>query len=174
MILLSIAAAFVVLFGYVVFFGAPYVPSLKKEVRAAFSELYPLSAKDCVVDLGSGDGTVLRIAKQFGVRRLVGYELNPVLALISRLIVGREASIRVRDMYKVKLPDEVTLVYVFSVSRDRKKLDRYFVREADRLGRPITVMTFGSKLPDERQPDAERNGHTLYTVTPSRRTMLTL
>ena len=46
--------AIVVIFGFVVCRGAPYVPSRKRELAVAFDQLYPLGSKDVLVDIGAG------------------------------------------------------------------------------------------------------------------------
>ena len=70
-----------VFFGLVVFRGAPYVPSKKTYINQAFSDLYPLTDKDVLVDVGSGDGVVLRSATKFGALA-IGYEINPILVIM--------------------------------------------------------------------------------------------
>ena len=55
-----------VLFALFAFTGAPYVPTLRSEAEKAFKKLYKLRRKDLVVDLGSGDGTVLVEAAKCG------------------------------------------------------------------------------------------------------------
>ena len=84
--------AFVFLFGVVAFIGAPYVPSHKKYVRRAF-EHFGFGEGDVLVDAGSGDGIVLRIASKQGMRA-IGYEINPVLVLISNAVFERYESYR--------------------------------------------------------------------------------
>ena len=63
--------------------GAPYVPSHRRDVQQALTKLYRLGPEDCLVDMGSGDGVVLKIARQQGARAF-GVELNPLLVLLSR------------------------------------------------------------------------------------------
>ena len=64
--------------------GAPYVPSKREQVKQAFSELYKVSKKDFLIDLGSGDGVVLEMAREKGAR-VLGVELNPVMVLYARV-----------------------------------------------------------------------------------------
>src|SRR5579863_3157455 len=85
----------VLIFGIVVFRGAPYVPSHRRFARAAFRTLYPLSDKDVLVDLGSGDGIILRLAAERGARA-VGYEINPILVAITWLFGHHNPKISVR------------------------------------------------------------------------------
>ena len=76
-------AAVILLFGLVAFRGAPYVPTHRRKIMAAL-DLMNLKSNDMVVDLGSGDGNFLIAAARRGWRA-VGYEINPVLCLISWL-----------------------------------------------------------------------------------------
>lgn len=77
--------ALVLVLGFTAFTGAPYVPSKKRELRQVFKQLYALSSKDTLVDLGSGDGVVLREARRCGAAA-VGYEIGPVYVAVSRLL----------------------------------------------------------------------------------------
>ncbi len=164
MITLWVVITILLLFGLAAFIGAPYVPSLRREVRAAFTELYPISDSDVVADLGSGDGVVLLEAAAKGAKGY-GYEINPVLVLISKLRLGTKASIKMMDMWSVTLPDDVTLVYIFSVSRDAGRLADYLQTQANVRSRELTAMTFGAPLRG-LDPVATRNGHSLYKIRP--------
>ncbi len=161
---LLIIAAVVVLFGFVVAFGAPYVPSLRKEVRSAFTELYPVSEHDVVFDLGSGDGVVLDEASKRGAR-CSGVELNPVLAVLSKLRLGKRANIRIGDMWHTALQPDVTLVYAFTVSRDTVRLERFMQRQATRLNKELHLMTFGPTIKGIK-PVRVRKAHSLYIFKP--------
>jgi len=164
MILFWVFVVIVFTFGFVVLFGAPYVPSLRREVRRAFKDLYPLSSKDVLVDLGSGDGVVLLEAARRGARAY-GYELNPLLVLLSKLRVGKRATVVLGNMWNAKLPDDTTIVYMFSVSRDSEKSVRFLQAEATRLNKPLTVMMLGSGLKG-LPVQASYRGHTLYEIAP--------
>lgn len=159
-----IICALIALFGFVVAFGAPYVPSLRREVRGAFDSLYPLGGADTIVDLGSGDGSVLVEASRHGAA-CYGVELNPLLVIISRLRLRKKAKITLGNMWLYKLPARTTLVYVFSVSRDAKKLEKFMQIAANRHKREIALMTFGPDL-GSRQPVARHNAHALYLFKP--------
>jgi hypothetical protein len=157
---------FIATFGFVVAFGAPYVPSLHKEVRHAFKDLYAVSSKDVVVDLGSGDGQVLLEAAKRGATGY-GYELNPLLVVISKLRLGKRATISLYDMWQVTLPETTTLVYLFIVTRDSKRMGKYLQRQANERGRMLRVMTFGSGLKGLK-PVAILKAHSLYEILPQR------
>lgn len=140
----SIAALFVL----VVLRGAPYVPSRRRDIDVAFKDLYRLSKDDLLVDIGSGDGVVLRAASKCGARA-VGYEINPVLAIISRLLNGGNSRIKVmfRDFWLTPLPSEVTVVYVFSESRDIGKMAKRVQNEASRLKKTIWLISYAFEVP---------------------------
>lgn len=164
MIILWVVLGLVALFGFVAFFGAPYVPTLNAELKRAFTELYPLKPSDVVVDLGSGDGRVLLEAARHGAKAF-GYELNPLLVVISKLRLSSKADIRLADMWSVTLPAETTLVYVFTVSRDSQRLGRLLQAHADTHARLLRVMTFGPTLGDY-VPVKTHRGHSLYEIRP--------
>jgi hypothetical protein len=69
--------------------GAPFVPTRKKWIVDAM-KLAGVGRGDVVVDLGSGDGAFLAAALERGARRVVGYEINPLLVVWSRLKLRRQ------------------------------------------------------------------------------------
>lgn len=149
--ILVAGSVFVIFFGFSVFFGAPYVPSKKKYILRAFEQLYPLGPQDVMVDIGSGDGVVLRAAAEKGARA-IGYEINPLLVLISRGLSrgNKKIAVRLANFWRVGLPAETTIVYLFSVSKDGRKAARKIQAECDRLNKPLYVMCYGSPLPKVR------------------------
>jgi hypothetical protein len=153
-------------FGFIVFRGAPYVPSRRRYIKRAFTTLYPLGKKDVLVDVGSGDGIVLRIASEYGATA-IGYELNPILVIISRILSRRHTNARaiLADFWLTPLPDDVTVVYAFMVTRDVKKMIHRITSEATRLGRSIRLISYGNTLPGVIL-DGAVDAYTLYTITP--------
>lgn len=166
MITLVIVAGMVVVLGFTAFFGAPYVPSHKIQVERAFRDLRPLQSRDVLVDLGCGDGVVLRMAVSAGAGRAVGIELNPVLGLVAKLLSRRDAAIEVQvgNMWMARPPRDVTVVYVFGVGRDMKKLETMLESWSDELHRPIDLILYGHTLPG-RQPERTVGAHHLYNFS---------
>ncbi|MNH50397.1 hypothetical protein D3C73_20110 [compost metagenome] len=167
MLLVWIAVGILALFGFVVLRGAPYVPTKKRDLEQAFDELYPLNKTDVLVDIGSGDGVVLRQAAKRGAKA-VGYELNPLLVLISKLLARRYGSlitIRLVDFWLTRLPDDVTIVYTFGESRDIRKMYNKVVQEATRLHKPIYFMSYGFAVPAVA-PVAKNRVAYLYKASP--------
>jgi hypothetical protein len=78
---LLVVIGVVLMFGFVVFFGAPYLPTLKPQIETAL-DLLDLKPGQTLIEVGSGDGRVLLAAAHRGLHA-VGYELNPILVLFS-------------------------------------------------------------------------------------------
>jgi predicted RNA methylase len=164
-----IIGAIILLFGFVVFRGAPYVPSRTRYINEAFNELYPLDIRDTLVDIGSGDGVVLRQAARRGARA-IGYELNPALVLISRLLSGGDKLVEVHlaDAWFAEFPETTTVIYAFMVTRDMKKFVTKIQTEADRLQRPLAVMLYGNEIHD-KTPTKVVGAYKLYGFVPKMR-----
>ncbi|RYF29054.1 MAG: hypothetical protein EOO17_02940 [Chloroflexi bacterium] len=162
-----IIAAIVLLFGFVVFRGAPYVPTRRKDIVRAFEELYPLSESDTLVDIGSGDGIVLRAAAARGAHA-IGYELNPILVVVSRLLsrTDDKVSVRLADFWNVSLPEQTTIVYTFGESRDINKMYKKIEAEASRLQKPLFFMSFGFPVKGREVVSPDRSFF-LYEIIPS-------
>ena len=164
-VIIFIIVCIVVFFGLVVFVGAPYVPSQKKYIKRGF-DYFGLSSDDVIADIGSGDGIVLRIASKYGAKA-VGYEINPILAVISRILSVRDKNVTIllQNAWLATLPRDVTVVYAFAVSRDEKKLTDLVQREANRLGRPLKLMCLASPF-KRMQPADSFEAYHLYIFQP--------
>lgn len=136
----------IVSFGFVVFFGAPYVPTLKKQV-ADIMKIRPLRDGDVFVDIGSGDGVVLRAAADSGARA-IGYELSPWLWLISKLMCRSYKSITIHlgNFWRQGLPADTTVVYTFLSSRHMKKLEQKLQNHVNTHGTTISFVSYGFKI----------------------------
>ncbi len=142
-------AIIALIFTLVIFRGAPYVPSQKKYIRQSFIALYHLKNTDVLVDIGSGDGIVLRQASKLGARA-IGFEINPILVYISRFLsrYDKKISIFLADFWFTNLPDDTTVVYVFSVSRDMNKIAKRLQSESTRLNKLISLIVYGGQIQD--------------------------
>jgi len=163
---LWLLAAIVLIFGFVVFRGAPYVPTRKRDIILAFDELYPLDVHDLLVDIGSGDGVILREASRRNARA-VGYELNPLLVGLSWLLCRRYQGVRIElaDFWKAQFPDETTVVYTFGDSRDITKMAEKTLDEARRLNKSLMFISYGFLVPG-RSPIKTVGAHYLYRLDP--------
>lgn len=86
MIFWLIAAVIIVIlmFGLVIFVGPPYLPTFNKQITVAL-RLLDLQPGETLLELGSGDGRVMRAAAKRGLK-VVGIEVNPLLVLVSLLV----------------------------------------------------------------------------------------
>ncbi|GAC1369769.1 MAG: hypothetical protein NVSMB39_1940 [Candidatus Saccharimonadales bacterium] len=135
-------------FGIGAILGAPYLPILHRDSERLL-KLAGLKPGQTLVDLGSGDGRLLRAAAAQGIR-CVGYEINPYLVLISRLVCWRYhhlVTIRTADFWHIKLPP-ADAIYVFALDKYMPRLDMKFTAE---ITRPTKVVSYIFTIPT-RQP----------------------
>jgi 16S rRNA A1518/A1519 N6-dimethyltransferase RsmA/KsgA/DIM1 with predicted DNA glycosylase/AP lyase activity len=131
-------------FGIGAFIGAPYLPIRRPDVEAAL-DLAEVVSGQTVVDLGSGDGRLLKAAARRGAKA-IGYEINPLLWLWSLATTWRYrqlVTIHLGDLWTSHLPD-TDVVYVFMIQRYINRLDRKLARE---LKRPTKVVSYVFELP---------------------------
>ncbi len=147
--------ALVMLFGGVLLYGAPYLPTLRTQVEAAF-ELLNLKKGNTLLELGCGDGKVLVAAAQKGYKA-VGIELNPLLFVISWLrSLPYRGQVRViwGDYWRVEWPDSDG-VFIFLVDKYMPKLDV----KMKNYKKPLASVAF--KIPN-REIAAQKSGVFLY------------
>lgn len=159
-ILVLVLSAVVLLFSFVVLFGAPYVPTLRDNMMAAFS-LLDLKPGETLIEVGSGDGRMLLEAARRGYTA-VGYELNPLLVIVS-LWRTRKYRDTVRviwgNAFKRRWP-EAQGVYVFGVAFIMPRLYKKITQEIDH---PIKVVSFGFEFADTEK-NATQKGMHLYVL----------
>lgn len=147
-------------FGMVVFRGAPYVPTRKATIKTAL-KLAPLKKDDLIVDLGSGDGSVLLQAARQGYKG-VGFELNPLLNIVARWRCrGLNAHFYTRDFWLTPLPPDAAVVFVFLAGPFMRQLHRKLRSEAIGRARPLYVVSNGFRIPG-KTPVASKDGLLLY------------
>lgn len=170
MIAWIVAALLVLTFGVIVFRGAPYVPTHRNDIERLFSEVWHPEPHDVLVDIGSGGGGVVRAVARCGARG-VGYELNPVLVVLSKLrswSYGDRVQIRWADFWLKRLPDTATAVYTFGSDRDIEKMAERVQSEATRLGRTILFISYAFELKN-RIPLQDDPVFFLYKIEPLQR-----
>ena len=108
--------------------GALFVSTPRATVQA-FLEQVPMDGQEVLVDLGCGDGRVLRAARRRYNMRAVGFEVN-VLAFMSAKLLGlgdRRSSVRFKSFWSADLRDaDVIFCYLFPdlMPRLAQKLER--------------------------------------------------
>jgi SAM-dependent methyltransferase len=153
-----IAAVLILCFGFVVVFGAPYVPTLTPQVKTALT-LLDLKPGQTLLELGCGDGKVLIAAARRGIK-VVGYELNPLLVLVCWLRTRKYRSlvkIRMQNFWRSDWP-EADAIYGFILPRLMQKLDTKITREKRT---PLKVVSFAFMVPG-KMPVKQRDGVYLY------------
>lgn len=152
--MLLLALTFVIALCIGAFLGAPYLPVLKAE-HEALLDLCELKPGDMLLDLGSGDGRFLKAAAKRGYT-CVGYEISPVLYLVSRILTWTErdkVTIHLGDYWRVKLP-KADAIYVFLIDRYMPKLDQKLRQE---LSKPTIVVSYIFAIPDREAEITTRN-----------------
>ena len=124
--------------------AAPYVPILGRDVNKLL-DLSELKSGDTVVDLGSGDGYLLRAAAKRGVK-CIGYEINPAMVIISKILCYRYRSlitIHLANFWDTKLPN-ANAIYVFLMPKAMDRLDHKLATE---LKTKTTVVSYAFPIP---------------------------
>jgi hypothetical protein len=158
MIWILLSLALIICFGGVLLFGAPYLPTLKPQVTAAL-ELADLKAGDTLLELGCGDGKVLIAAARQGIN-VVGYELNPLLALIAWLRTRRyRKNVRIiwGDFWQKPWPP-ATAIFTFLLPKYMSKLDTKVMQYKHK---PVKLVSFAFVIPSKPKA-TEKNGVYLY------------
>jgi hypothetical protein len=154
----ALAGVLAVCFAGVVLVGAPYLPTLTRQVNVAL-ELADLQAGQTLLELGCGDGKVLVAAARQGIQ-VVGYELNPILALIAWLRTRRYGSqVRViwGNFWQSSWPP-AEAIFVFLLPRYMPKLHNKCMRYKYR---PVKLISFAFEVPDKK-PTRQKAGLYLY------------
>ncbi len=165
--LLVVALVVAVLFGFVLLFGAPYVPTLRSQAELAL-DLLEVRPGQTLLELGVGDGKVAIAAARRGLH-VVGIELNPLLAAIAWLRTRRyrrKVRIICGDYWRVAWPPETDIVYAFLLQKYMARLDGHI--EKWRSG-PVKLASIAFQLP-AKQPVAAKQSVFVYEYrdTPKR------
>ena len=168
MIFLVVPAIIVLLFLLTPFFGAPYVPSKHRDIDEALTELYRISDQDTLVDVGSGDGAVLRSALDHGARSAIGYEINLFLVLISKISCRKypSATTVFANFLRTEFPSETTIVYIFGVEHLMDKLRTKIEKSVSIHHRTIYLISYGFEL-KTKKPLRRRGAYFLYEFVSS-------
>jgi SAM-dependent methyltransferase len=147
-------------FGFVLLFGPPYLPTLNKQARLAI-EMINLKPGETLLELGCGDGKLLKLAAATGVHA-IGYELNPILVVIARLRTWRHRKyVKVvwGNFWDTGQWPEADGIFVFVLQRHMKKLDH---KIAEWHKRPVKLVSFAFPIPGKKTIDQDKSGVYLY------------
>lgn len=146
-------------FAGVLLFGAPYLPTTKRQIEAAL-RLADLKPGETMLELGCGDGRVVLAAAKRGIK-VVGYELNPLLAAIARVRTLKyrgQVKIIWGDFWRKDWPEHQA-IFIFLLPKYMSKLDKKIMQSKHK---PVKLVSFAFKIPD-RKFNAELDGVFLYT-----------
>lgn len=149
----------IVLFAFVLLFGAPYLPTLSAQTKAAL-ELADLKEGDHLLELGCGDGRVMIAAAEQGIR-VTGYELNPLLAFVSWARTRRyKGQVKVvwGNFWTKQLPP-AQAIFVFLLPKYMEKLNNKVIQEYS--GKKIKLVSFAFVIPS-KEVTVKKQGVYLY------------
>lgn len=138
--------------------GAPYVPVLKPQIAPILKAL-DLKPEQTLIDLGCGDGRLLKAAAKNGIKG-IGYEINPWLYLVAKINCAkyRQVQIKFGNYWTAKLP-EADAIFVFLIKHYMPRLDDFL---ASQILKPTKVLSYIYAIPG-RRPKAKGSNYYLYT-----------
>lgn len=134
-------------FGGVLLFGAPYLPTLEPQTKAAL-KLAGLRPGDRLLELGCGDGKVLVAAAERGVRA-VGYELNPLLVALAWYRTRHyRGQVRIvwGNFWRQDWPP-AEAIFVFLLPKYMSKLDKKCMQYKHK---PVKLVSHAFAIPGKR------------------------
>jgi phospholipid N-methyltransferase len=128
------------------FKGAPYVPTSRRQLQSILKNV-PFKKGDMLVELGSGDGRLLRLAAQeYGIKG-VGIEINPLLIWWSQLLSKKDGTNKNISFIKQSVFDysltKADYLYIFLMPELIVKLLPKFQSE---LKKGVIVISHGFKI----------------------------
>lgn len=156
MALTLVLLIFVLAFGLGAWRGAPYLPILHRPAEDLL-DLADLRPGQTLIDLGSGDGRLLRLAAQRGIQG-IGYEINPWVYVVSLAVCWRYrklVTLHLADYWLVKLPP-ADAIAVFLIQRYMGRLDAKLTAELDT---PTTLVSYVFALPDRIPEKTTKNSY---------------
>jgi len=129
----------------------PFVPLNQKQL-ALVQKYVKLEENDCVVDLGCGDGRVLRLFENQGVRKVEGYEINfwaYLKAQVINSLVKSHARVIYKNFNKLNL-EKYNVVFCYLLESCLSNLRQKFDKE---LKPGTKVISFAFPIKEWRKPE---------------------
>lgn len=142
---------------YSVIKGAPFAPLGKERIKAMF-ELLEIKKGKKLVDLGSGDGRIVLEASRKNLQAF-GYEINPILYLISKIKLKNKGKVLLKNYWKQDL-SKYEYVTIYGVTYIMPALEKKLLNE---LSPGSKVVTNHFKFPNWKY-SKKLNDVYLYTV----------
>jgi hypothetical protein len=156
--LILAAILIVLLFGFVVFVGPPYLPTTRRQIETAL-DMLELKEGETLLELGSGDGRVMRAAAKRGLK-VVGIELNPLLVVFSYFLTftyRKQVRIEWASYWGAPWP-RADAVFTFMLPRYMARLDQ---RMEQWRPEKVRLASFAFTIPG-KEPIEMRDGIYLY------------
>jgi SAM-dependent methyltransferase len=144
----AVGVLLILAYGFVIPFGAPFLPTMKKQRQDAL-DMLELRPGQVFVDLGSGDGSLLVLAAERGLRA-VGYEINPFLWLYSWARTrrfGRRVRVHLKSFWRADL-SAADGVFVFLITHHMQRLAKLI--NARQGKKPLRVVSHAFKIPAKK------------------------
>lgn len=145
--IILVLAIIVICFGFVVLFGAPYLPTKKVQIAVAF-ELLDLSAGQSLIEIGCGDGRVLLFAAKKGLI-VTGYELNPLLVIIAKITnfrYRRQVTVVWGNYWHKKWPSS-DAIYCFLLDKYMSRLNKKIITD---IKKPVKLASYAFQIPEKK------------------------
>jgi len=125
--------------------GALYVSSTRRRITAVLNEL-PIQNHQTMVDLGCGDGRVLRMAKKRFDITAIGYEVNPLAFVKAKILCLTSKNIYVHytNFYKADL-SKADIICCYLFPDVMKKVSQKLIAE---LKNDTYIVSFNFKMPN--------------------------
>ena len=145
--------------------GAPYVPTHSSSLDKLLAEL-DFRENDVFVDIGSGDGIVLKKFAEKGFE-VVGFEINPFLVAISKFRLRKmpKAKVRLVNFWQVFPLEKVDFLYTFGESRDIEKMFELAKIQANSQKSTVKFISYGFKT-KKQKPSQKISGFFIYEILP--------
>lgn len=159
LIIMLVASYVIASFGLTFLVGAPFVGTPKPVGREmlTFAKFKP---GETFVDLGSGSGTLLILAvKEFGAKKAIGYEINPTLALWTKIKarlagVGGKVEVRTANFFKSNIePADVVGLFLLDPT-----MDKLLAHMQDQLPSGTRIVSRGFKFKAIEPARREKGG----------------
>ena len=147
-------------FGFVLLYGAPYLPTRKRPANTAL-DMLQLKKGDVFVYPGCGDGAVIIEAAKRGYI-CYGYELNPFVWLIAKWRTRKyknSVHIYCRNFWNVTLPKNTQGVFVFLLDKYMVRFDEKMIAE---LPKGAKLVSYTFEIPDKPKKE-DKQALYLYT-----------
>lgn len=131
--------------------GVPYVPLNKKQLSDLKKNL-KFSSTDKIVDLGSGDGRVLRLFEEMGGKDLTGYELNfwaHLQAKLKNFFKKSRTKVYLKNFNQVDL-SQYNIVFCYLLDSCLDSLRGKFDKE---LKSGTKIISYGFHMSDWHEPE---------------------